>query len=157
MCHRVLGDLDAVGALSSCSQSPSPGAKAARAHYNEALRIARAITFRPALIEALIARGRYLARTRQAVAQAFADLREALELATRGGYRRYEADARVALAWAYLAPPIPGPSPTRGGREHAMARALEEAQRAHALSEAMGYHWGRVDAEEVLGRMGNGE
>jgi tetratricopeptide (TPR) repeat protein len=152
MCHRVLGDLDAYSL--SRSQPPSPGAaQEARAHYDEALRIARSISFRPALIEALLGRGRYVARDLgdlgdlRGLDQAFSDLREALDLATRGGYRRYEADIRVTLAWAHLAAtPLPGPSPAGGGRE----RAREEAARARAMSEAVGYHWGQVDAEEVL-------
>jgi tetratricopeptide (TPR) repeat protein len=142
-CHRVLGDLDAI------EGQPAE----ARAHYDEALRIARSISDRATLIEALLARGRYVAKDLgdlgdlRGLDQAFSDLREALALATRGGYRRYEADIRVALAWAHLAAtPIPGPSPAGGGRE----RAREEAERARAMSEAMGYHWGQVDAEAVL-------
>jgi tetratricopeptide (TPR) repeat protein len=152
MCHRVLGDLDAI------EGQPTE----ARAHYDEALRIARSISVRDVLIEALLGRGRYVAKDLRGCAnefarnlgdlnlggldQAFSDLREALELATRGGYRIYEADIRVALAWAHRATPIPGPSPASGGRE----RARAEAARARAMSERMGYPWGQVDAEEVL-------
>jgi hypothetical protein len=53
------------------------------------------------------------------------DLDKALSYALDGGYRIYEADLRVALACA-------------------------EANRAFQMSEQMGYHWGRVDAKEVL-------
>jgi len=37
-----------------------------------------------------------------------------------------------------------------------LARAREEAQRAHALSTEMGYYWGVVDAEEVMARLEDG-
>jgi hypothetical protein len=136
MCHRVLGDLDAA------EGHPA----SARDHYDAALRIARSISFRPALIEALIGRGRYAGRahvpsatrpTELPLPQAFADLREALDLATQGGYRIYEADARIALAWAHLAS---GDS----------ARARTEAARARAMSDGIGYSWGKVDADAVL-------
>jgi len=137
MCHRVLGDLDAdAGQLAS-----------ARGHYDEALKIARSISYRPALIEALLARERWAARhvpdlTGLAPADlsglAFNDLNEALGYALAGGYRIYEADIRIALAWAHLA----------AGDQSA---ARVEAERARAMSADMGYHWGKVDAEEVLG------
>jgi tetratricopeptide (TPR) repeat protein len=140
-CHRVLGDLDA-----GTGDFPS-----AQRHYDQALKIARGISFRPALIEALLARERWAARHQpktsevlktsevwQAdLAQAFTDLEEALGYALEGGYRIYEADARVGLAWAHLAAGDP-------------ARARTEAERARQLSADMGYHWGQVDAAEVL-------
>jgi tetratricopeptide (TPR) repeat protein len=134
-CHRVLGDLDA-------DLSPDPGQAghaSARAHYDEALRIARAITYRPALIEALLARGRWAARNPKGLGDlsGLSDLNEALGYAVDGGYRIYEADVRVALAWAYLA-------------AGDAARARGEAERAHQMSAGMGYHWGQVDAAEVL-------
>ncbi len=148
MCHRVLGDLDA----DPSTGSGQAGHRSARAHYDEALRIARAITYRPALIEALLARGRWAARcafqtsgvsqtpevsVSVSASAAFNDLNEALGYAVDGGYRRYEADVRVALAWAHLA-------------AGDAARAREEAERAHQMSAGMGYHWGQVDAAEVL-------
>ncbi len=71
---------------------------------------------------------------------AFSDLNEALDYAVDGGYRIYEADIRIALAWAYLA----------DGNESA---ALDEATRALGMSEDMGYHWGIVDAKEVLAKL----
>jgi hypothetical protein len=51
------------------------------------------------------------------------------------------ADIRVTLAWAHLA---------AGGKQAARA----EAERAQQMSEQMGYHWGQVDAAEVLGAVG---
>ena len=53
------------------------------------------------------------------------------------GYRIYQADIRLALAWAYLA---------AGDRQAARA----EAERAQRMSADMGYHWGQVDAAEAL-------
>jgi len=154
MCHRVLGDLDAdAGQLAS-----------ARGHYDEALKIARGISHRPSLIEALLARGRFFARQAnlakvqategrppsQGLGSAFDDLNEVLGYAVAGGYRIYEVDIRIALAWAHLNPhPHPPPSVTGEG----VAQARAEAERALQMSEAMGYYWGKVDAQEVLSRM----
>jgi tetratricopeptide (TPR) repeat protein len=85
-CHRILGDLDA----------GSEQHDGARGHYDQALKIARGITYRPALIEALLARGRWAARLAanlpqvpnlREVDQAFSDLNEALGYAVDGGYR----------------------------------------------------------------------
>ena len=144
-CHRVLGDLDA-----GAGQHES-----ARAHYDEALKIARSITLRHVLIEALLARGRWAARQTSKVSQtlevsaAFSDLNEALGHAVDGGYRIYEADARIGLAWAHLAEALtPGPSPR--GRGEALAAGRAEAERAQQMSVQMGYHWGQVDAAEAL-------
>jgi tetratricopeptide (TPR) repeat protein len=124
--HRVLADLDA----DACQQD------SARQHYDEALKIARGISYRPALIEALLARGRWAARRGNAAA-ARGDLDEALDYAIVSGYRIYEADIRIGLAWAHHAAGDP-----------AMARA--EAARARQMSAEMGYYWGQVDADEVL-------
>jgi len=149
--HRVLGDLDA----------DAGDHESARAHYDQALKIARSITRRDVLIEALLARGRWAARyqdltgfqrmqfIRNLSGLAFSDLNEALGYAVDGGYRIYEADVRVALAWAHLAAALtPGPSPR--GRGEALAAARQEAERAQQMSIQMGYHWGQVDAAEVL-------
>ncbi len=131
-CHRIMGDLDA-----DAGQHES-----ARAHYDEALKIARSITLQFVLIEALLARGCWAARYLAGV-QAFNDLNEALGYAVEGGYRIYQADAHVGLAWAHLAQ----------GR---LAEARREAERARQLSVEMGYHWGRVDADEVLAAVESG-
>jgi tetratricopeptide (TPR) repeat protein len=146
-CHRVLGDLD--------FDANNP--ESARVHYESALKIARSISFRPALIEVLLARGRFYAKVAvgagssrpndagsgnptPTVNDAFTNLNEALNYAVEGGYRIYEADIRVALAWAYLA---------NGEKE----KAKQSAQRALQMSQEMGYHWGKVDAEEILNAM----
>jgi tetratricopeptide (TPR) repeat protein len=171
-CHRVLGDLDAVEGNHTH----------ARNHYDQAVAIARGISFRPALIEALLGRGRWAAKgafqalktsevfakhseprrgaETSEVSRAFHDLNEALGYTTAGGYRIYEADIRVALAWAHRAAALtPNPfakhtrrgAPKGRGESHAKARA--EARRALEMSREMGYHWGQVDAEEVLGEI----
>jgi hypothetical protein len=125
MCRRVLGDLDALRL---------GGAERVRAHYDAALGIARGISKRNVLIEALLARGRWLARQQQDAPAAFSDLREALGYAEQGGCRIYEADNRIALAWAFLAP----------------AQAVPEAERALQMSATMGYYWGKLDAQDAL-------
>ncbi len=132
-CHRILGDLDAEPSTSSGQADH----ESTRQHHDEALKIARGITHRPSLIEALLARGWWAARHLQDAPAAFGDLNEALGYAVDGGYRRYEADIRVALAWAHLAAGEPD-------------RARQEAERAQRMSADMGYHWGQVDAAEVL-------
>lgn len=126
-CHRVLGDLEAeTGQHENAYQ-----------HYSEALRIAQGISRRDALIEALLARGRWAARHLCDAQAAFGDLYEALGYATDGGYRIYEADLRVASAWAHLA-------------SEDLVASHAEAEHARRMSERMGYYWGQVDAEEVL-------
>jgi tetratricopeptide (TPR) repeat protein len=129
-CHRVLGDLD----------SDSGDQDYAHAHYESALKIARGISARYILIEALLARGRWQAKHMKDANAAFNDLNEALGYCVESGYRIYEADVRVALGWANLA---------ISNQQSAKA----EAERAKQMSNEMGYHWGKVDAEEVLERI----
>jgi tetratricopeptide (TPR) repeat protein len=151
--HRVLGELD----------GDEGDHASARDHFDEALAIARSISVRDVLIETLLARGRWAARRvvdernlagfrlekdppleanpRDLHKQALSDLREALTLATDGGYRVYEADIRAALAWAHLA---------AGERDAARG----EATRAITMSRGMGYYWGVVDGEEALAVIG---
>jgi len=145
-CHRVLGDLDAGPSTGS---GRVPDQISAREHYDQALKIARGISVRNALIEALLGRGRWRAKYHENLTgfgnlsgldQAFNDLNEALGYAVESEYRIYEADIRVALAWAHLAN-------GEGGK------AKSEAERALQMSKEMGYHWGQVDAEEVLGKI----
>jgi len=128
-CHRVLGDLGA----------DEGNHESARAHYDQALKVARSITERAVLIKALLARGRWAARNPKGLEDlsGLSDLNEALTYAVGGGYRIYEAEARVGLAWAHLA---------AGDR----AAAQAEAERAQQMSGEMGYHLGQGDAAEVL-------
>ncbi len=130
LCHRILGDLDISENL----------CESARGHYDEALRIARRITKRDVLIEVLLGLGRLLARYPQPGESARPYLDEALGYCLESGYRLYEADCRVALAWLHR---------SEGNKDAARV----EAERAKAMSAEMGYHWGVVDAEEVLGAL----
>lgn len=129
-CHRILGNLD----------TDAGNHDSARQHYNQALKIAQSISSQDVLIETLLARGSWAAR-RGEVDAAQSDLDEALNYAVTDGYRIYEADIRVGLAWMYLAAGNP-------------AKAQSEAERAQRMSVEMGYHWGQVDAAEVLAALG---
>ncbi|NCS21757.1 MAG: hypothetical protein GPJ15_18620 [Microcystis aeruginosa G11-06] len=60
-----------------------------------------------------------------------------MEYSQNGGYRVYETDTRIGLAWLHLA-------------EENQADAREEAKQAKMMSEEMKYFWGVKDAEEVL-------
>ena len=131
-CQRILGDLD-----TDAGQYTS-----AHTHYDNALEIARSISVRDVLIEALLARGRWYARYMKDATSAFNDLNEALGYAVEGGYRIYEADIRVALAWAGIV--------DSGQGSVDREKAKMEAERALRMSEEMGYYWGKVDAEKVL-------
>ncbi len=67
----------------------------------------------------------------------FSDLREALGYATDGGYRLYEADCRIALAWAHRA-------------AHEPAAARQEAVRAQTIAQETSYYWGQPFAAALL-------
>lgn len=117
-------------------------AEKAANNFDEAVRAARGLADRAILIEALLARGRWLARQGQA-RTAGRDLSEALEAALTGGYRVAEVDIRVGLAWLH----------SKSGQPLA---ALAEAERALRLSMEAGYFWGQGDAAEVLAGLGRG-
>lgn len=126
-CQRVLGDLDAdAGQLDD-----------AHTHYDEAETIVRMIDKVDVRIEALLAQGRFFAKHKKDAKSALSDLTEAFNIAVKGEYKRYEADIRIALAWAHLAESNPDD-------------AQREAQTALTMSKDMGYHWGVMDAEDVL-------
>jgi len=129
-CYRCLGDISA----------EEQQHEAARQHYQEALQIIRNTTNRRNLIKALSARGRWAAKYMQDLETDQTDLTEALDYALSAGFRLSEADIRVGLAWMYY---------SRGDAN----RAKEEAERARQMSEEMGYHWGQVDAMEVLDKV----
>lgn len=165
-CHRLLGDLAGfynapsktlgTGLLGMTETGPLPP-RQARGHYNKAVWIAQGVAHLPTLIEALIARGHWAARqpdnTEQLQQQAFSDLEEALQYAITGGYRCYEADIHVALAWAHLAlsrQPQPDGVGNLFNPEAHRAIARQEAQRAQTLSANLNYHWAKAGAEEVL-------
>ena len=129
-CHRILADL-----FADAGQHEE-----ARESYGLALNLARSISHRLVLIEALLSRGRWYGKIMKDSAAASSDLNEALEYARAGGYRPYEADIRIGLAWAHLA---------AGNVD--LARG--EARFALQMSQDMGYHWGIVDAKEVLAKL----
>ncbi len=140
-------------------------------HYAEALKIARSISSRDVLIEALLGYGRWLLGLglipiSQEVVQAISHsqteqcymlslrtnenpsnendlilarqyLDEALTYATTSGYRIYEANLRIALAWLHW-------------REGDLITARREADRAKRASDEMGYFWGQVDAAALI-------
>ena len=125
-CYRVLGDLDA-------HEHQQSGALR---NYTEALAIARSIPVQETLILALLSRGSWAAKYGESM-MARNDLREALEHALTCGFRVYEIDIRVGLAWLHRAS---GNIPD----------AYAEAECARQMSIDIGYHWGQVDAAEVL-------
>ena len=127
-CHRVLGDiaLDIEG-INSVS---------AEAHYAEALKIARTISHRAILIEALLGRGR-LAAERGDLDHAHLDLLEALDYTRECGYALYEADAHLNLALAYA-------------RADDAELSRSENSRALGLCESINYWWGTQAAEAIL-------
>ena len=127
--HRVLGDLDAEAGNNIGASN----------HYDKSLKIAYSITKWDVLIEALLARGRWAARRGEADA-ASSDLEEALDYALLGEYRIYEVDIRVGLAWMHLA-------------EGNNSKAREQAESAKSMSASMGYHWGQMDAKDVLSKL----
>lgn len=153
-CHRILGEIagmhaEPVNAMGTgLLNMPGKGPLSTRqalGHFNKAMWIAQGIAHHPTLIEALLARGRWAARGPQhhivgketVPNTAFSDLNEALGYAVASSYRVYEADIRAALAWAHL-------------NADNIENARQQAIRAQSMSEEMGYHWGKVDAEEVL-------
>jgi hypothetical protein len=69
------------------------------------------------------------------------DLGEALSYANTGGYRIYEVDIRVALAWIHRA----------AGN---VPEARLQANTAQRMSAELDCYWGRVDATEVLEALG---
>ena len=125
--HRVLGDLEA----------DAGNHERAQEHDEQAIAIAGQIDNVDVKIEAYLARGRWYAKHMKDAEKAYADLDFALSMVVRGEYRLYEADIRVALAWAHK---------VRGD----VVATGREAGQALAMSIEMGYHWGQVDAKEVL-------
>jgi tetratricopeptide (TPR) repeat protein len=125
LCQRQLGDLD----------SAAGDGDSAEKRFNEAVRVARSIAERTVLLEALLGRGRWAARS-GSLRSADRDLREALRMAEIGGYRIYEADAHTGLAWGNM---------RMGERDEAL-RELEHAER---LSQQLNYRWGLADVDAV--------
>ncbi|MEP0870811.1 tetratricopeptide repeat protein [Trichocoleus desertorum AS-A10] len=109
---------------------------AAYQHYDQALKIARNICKLDTLIEVLLAQGRWATKTNNFEA-AFSILCEALSYVEAGGYKLYEADTFISLAWLHLSI----------GDLHT---AKTEAERANQISITTNYYWGKINAKEAL-------
>ncbi|MBD2077814.1 serine protease [Phormidium sp. FACHB-592] len=127
--HRVLGDLAIEGGRDGAAQR----------HYSEALKLSRSISKQDALIEILLAQSRWAIR-QGVVDLARSNLTEALLLARTGGYRIYEADSYLAMAWLHFI-------------DNNQPLAKADAQRANAISTEVGYYLGQVDSCELLSRL----
>ena len=108
----------------------------ARQYYDTAVKMARSTPRFDALIEALLSRGQLAARHGD-LKTARNDLYEALRCTTVNGYRLFEVDVRVGLAWLHDA-------------EGNIDTAREETTQAQQMSREMGYHWGAIAAAEIL-------
>jgi NB-ARC domain len=124
--NRTLGDISL-----NCGRQTDAGK-----FYDTAVKIARSTPRYDALIEALLSRGQWSARYGDRKT-ARNDLAEALRCATVNGYRLFEIDVRVGLAWLYEA-------------EGKGEEARKEATLAEQMSRQMGYQWGAIAAGEVL-------
>jgi tetratricopeptide (TPR) repeat protein len=130
-CHRILGDLCMV----------RKEYVLAGEHYEKAFKIASNAGHYPALIEALSSRGKWLARYMNNPNAALSALEEALNVAITHGYRLYEADIHIGLAWTYL------------NMDNKLA-SKSEAEYAKQISKGIGYFWGQKDSEEILAKIG---
>ena len=124
--NRTLGDINL-----NCGRQFNAGQ-----YYDTAVKIARSTPRIDALIEALMSRGQWAARHSN-LKTARNDLSEALRWATVNGYRLFEADVRVGLAWLHDA-------------EGNFSAARVEATQAQQMSREMGYCWGAIAAAEIL-------
>lgn len=104
--------------------------------FEEAVKMARTVSIRSVLIEALMTRGRWAA-SRGEIQAARSDLTEALGFANVGEYRLHEADIRAGLAVVH-----------RAAGDLPAARA--EAERALTLGDAMNYARARQEANAIL-------
>jgi tetratricopeptide (TPR) repeat protein len=109
----------------------------AQQHFHQAQQIAQTIPFHRGLsLSLLTTRGTWFARQGK-VEPAHKDLNEALHCAVTFGYRLKEAKIRSGLAWAHHF-------------DHNPVVARRQANQALTMSQEMGYHWGQVDAQEIL-------
>ncbi|MGW5422693.1 trypsin-like peptidase domain-containing protein [Streptomyces sp. NPDC003943] len=109
----------------------------ARLHYDEALHIARGITRRDVFVSALLGQVRWALHTGQPLRSFQANLTHALSMATVGGFRIAEIEARLLLARAQYA---------EGDQEGAWA----ELAQADQMSAETGYHWGQSATQALV-------
>jgi tetratricopeptide (TPR) repeat protein len=113
----------------------------ARRLYDNALEIAQSISRIDSLIAILSRRGRLATRQGDMIT-ARSDLECSLSYAVTSGYRLYEADTRIGLAWMLF-------------HEGNLVAAQQEAEQAKHISEKISYYWGKIDVEKVLARLKN--
>jgi tetratricopeptide (TPR) repeat protein/GTPase SAR1 family protein len=128
-CYRLLGIIEAAGSHHDLAGN----------YFELAVEKARAVFRQDVLITALFARGLWLSKSMNDATPAFKDLNEALDYAVAGGFKIYEADIHVALAWAHLI-------------EGHKSESKKSANLAQQISNDMGYYWGKIDAIEVLSK-----
>jgi tetratricopeptide (TPR) repeat protein len=129
-CRLLLGDIEvSAGNL-----------EVAQWYYDQAEKFAYLISHYPLFINTMLRRGRFYAQKKFDPTIAKSNLEVCLDYSIRYGYRIYEADVRIALAWTYLA-------------NNEKEKAKQSAERALQMSNEIGYYWGKVDAEEVLERL----
>ncbi|MFD4718154.1 trypsin-like peptidase domain-containing protein [Streptomyces sp. NPDC058423] len=109
----------------------------ARGHYDEALRIARGITRRDVFVSALLGHVRWALHVGEPLSSLQGNLSHALTMATVGGFRIAEIEARLLLARAQ-----------HSGGDHEAAWA--ELAQADQMSAETGYHWGQSAAQALV-------
>lgn len=129
--HRVLGDI----------AREKHQLINAYQHYETSLKIARNISKQNVLIEALLAQGYWMIHQNEREA-ALSSLQEALVCAKSGGYRLYEADIIIAMAYLHLA-----------SKNSDFAR--RELLRARQMSLEMDYYWGQINSDKGFSALDN--
>jgi tetratricopeptide (TPR) repeat protein len=133
--HLSLGRAHLLQAQQEGSRDPSTGLRTsfaqAVAHLNQAVDGLRQAGYQEFIVRGLLARAE-LRRAMGALDRAWADLEEALSIATRGGMRLHEADCHLEYARLHLA---------CGEKE----RARQSLAQAKDMIQDMGYH--RRDGE----------
>lgn len=138
-CYRILGDVATQqGDILEASE-----------HYYQALKVARGISHRPTLIEALKAHGSSLVQ-RNKIDEGWNDLSEALGHARKGNYRINEANIQIGFSWLLFKQAEQAGEANSLVRDEKRTQAQETAKRAFKMSKEMGYYWGVADSEKVL-------
>ncbi|MER7816788.1 trypsin-like peptidase domain-containing protein [Streptomyces sp. NPDC096153] len=112
----------------------------ARGAYEDALRLARGITRRDVLINAMLGMCRWEHRFGGSIATLEEYLGQALRMASAGGYRLAEIDGHMILAQLHH---------ESGNGENAWS----ELALIEQMSAEIGYHWGEQAVQEILDEM----